>query len=81
MRSSAPLADWHHDDDTVTDRIVPSMEARAVGRFRPDGLIGYRPASRPDLLFPTRAEAVAAERAEQEKRRTAARQALDGESV
>ena len=61
-----------YTDDTVTDRIVPSMEARAVGRFNPDGPTGYHPASRPDLLFPTRAEAVAAERAEQARRRAAA---------
>lgn len=36
--------------------------ARAVGRFRPDGPLGYKPKSAPDgPLYPTRAEAEAAE--------------------
>lgn len=51
-------------DGLTTPRILGSDAARAVGRFRPDGPLGYRAKSAPDApLRATRAEAEADERA------------------
>jgi hypothetical protein len=47
----------------VSDRILGSDAARAVGRFRTDGPLGYRAKSAPDApLRATRAEAEQDER-------------------
>ena len=47
----------------MSARILGSMAARAVGRFNPDGIDGYRAATAPNApLRATRAEAVNDER-------------------
>lgn len=54
--------DGHVCEDFV--RIMGADSARAVGRFRPEGIEGYRAASAPDApLRATRAAAVEDERA------------------
>ena len=61
MKATQPdLLDMLADHDTVAESIILGSDAaRAIGRFAPDGPIGYRAASDPDA--PLRAERASAE--------------------